>query len=135
MPEPFTEAELIAFLDEQLAPDRSAELERQVRQDDVLRQRLIDARGRSLAGLHTLGAIWRRRRLSCPDRETLTQFLAGKLDAEHANWIRFHLDDIACRICIAQIDDLRAIRESSESVQTRRTRWYQSSAGHLRKRS
>ncbi len=29
-----------------------------------------------------LGAIWRRQRLSCPDRSTLQAYVANQLDAE-----------------------------------------------------
>ncbi len=57
---PFSDAELAAFLDEALPPARCAQLEHDLRTDAELRNRLIEVRGRETAGLHTLGAIWRR---------------------------------------------------------------------------
>jgi hypothetical protein len=128
----FTDAEIAAFLDEALAPARSAELESALRVDDGLRQRLIAVRGRETAGLHTVGAIWRRRRLSCPDRSQLGQFVLGTLPDEHADYIQFHLQEIGCRYCEANLADLRAANEKTQAATQRRQKYFQTSAGYLK---
>ncbi|EMI53149.1 hypothetical protein [Rhodopirellula sallentina] len=128
----FSDAELLAFLDEQLGAKLSAAIESALRDDEALRTRLTQLRGQNLAGLHTIGAIWRQERLSCPDRETLRRFLLGELPADHAGYIRFHLSEIGCRVCNANHDDLnQAMRDEQDST-SRRRRMFQTSAGHLK---
>ncbi len=129
-----TDAELIAFLEEALPASQMAELETRCRDDNDLRRRLAVVRGREDAGLHTIGAIWRRHRLSCPDRETLGQFLLGVLEGEAADYLRFHLDAVGCRYCQANVADMQARQAEAVKVgQHRRTRYLQTSAGYLPK--
>ncbi|TWT92083.1 hypothetical protein [Stieleria varia] len=130
----FTDAELIAFLDEALLPERASELESLLRSDSSLRSRLIEVRGRENAGLHTIGAIWRRSRLSCPSRDELGQYLLGTLDDEPAEYIEFHLHQIGCRYCSANLDDLRSDQDAAAAASTRRRRYFQTSAGYLQGR-
>jgi hypothetical protein len=129
----FTDAELTAFLDEALTPGRSAELEHELRSNGVLRSRLLEIRGRESAGLHTIGAIWRRARLSCPTRSDLGQYVLGTLQAEASDYIRFHLDQIGCRYCQANLADLQAAVTADDQPAQRRTRYFQTSAGYLNK--
>ena len=85
------------------------------------------------AGIHSLGEIWRRHRVSCPGREQLGSFLLQVLPEDHANYIRFHLETTGCRVCQANLDDMRRQQEEAEEVAAfRRTRYFQSSAGYLR---
>ncbi|MEM6979566.1 MAG: hypothetical protein AAF539_07830 [Planctomycetota bacterium] len=132
MNEPFSDAELQAFLDESLTETRSVRLEESLRTDDELRQRLIAVRGRSLAGLHTIGGIWRRHRLSCPQRDVLSAFQKGQLDQEETQYVMFHLADVGCRICQAQLDDLASANTSEADRQSRRQRFSQSGIQQLR---
>lgn len=131
----FTDSELAAFLEEALVAARSAELEHRLRSDAGLRDRLLQVRGREHAGLHTLGAIWRRWRLSCPSRGELGQFLLGTLEPEPSEYVRFHMDETGCRYCQANLEDLQAAGEPGERSPGRRTRFFQTSAGYLRARS
>lgn len=128
----FTDAELNAFLDEALPPGRCSELEHELRSNAELRGRLVEVRGKETAGLHTLGAIWRRSRLSCPSRSELGQYVLGTLDAEAADYIRFHLATIGCRYCQANLADLQTSAQTSEPTQRRR-RYFQTSAGYLKR--
>jgi len=131
---PFTDAELAAFLDEALPATRCSELEHELRTDSKLRDRLVEVRGRESAGLHTIGAIWRRSRLSCPDRTELGQYALGTLEKESSDYIEFHLQMIGCRYCQANLADLQSASEaSSEQPQQRRRRYFQTSAGYLKK--
>lgn len=130
---PFSDAELTAFLDEALPAGRCSELEHELRTDSQLRDRLVEVRGRESAGLHTIGAIWRRARLSCPDRTTLGQYALGTLEKDAADYIEFHLRVIGCRYCQANLADLQAAAEASDQPQQRRRRYFQTSAGYLKK--
>ncbi|HBV63225.1 MAG TPA: hypothetical protein DEF45_09415 [Rhodopirellula sp.] len=129
----FSDAELSAFFDEALSPARCAELEYELRSNTQLRQRLIEVRGRESAGLHTLGAIWRRNRLSCPDRSELGQFVLGTLEIEQMDYIQFHLQKIGCRYCQANLADMDPADKTPEQAKTRRSRYFQTSAGYLKK--
>ena len=128
----FTDAELVAFLEEALSDERSVELESALRDNVELRERLIAVRGRETAGLHTLGAIWRRSRLSCPSREQLGQFLLGTLEDNDADYIRFHLETVQCRYCLANFNDLKSASQAEQHT-VRRRKYFQTSAGYLKK--
>lgn len=128
----FTDAELVAFLDEALSDDRATALESELRNNDDLRQRLITVRGRETAGLHTLGAIWRRSRLSCPSREALGQYVLEALSPDEAEYVDFHLNTVQCRYCSANLTDLQTSAQASDNS-VRRQKYFQTSAGYLKK--
>jgi hypothetical protein len=131
----FTDAELEAFLDESLPVERMAAIEEMLRHDSSLQQRLTAINGRRDAGVHSLGDIWRRHRLSCPSREQLGSYLLGVLPREHCEYIKFHVETVDCRYCAASITDLKAQQSAAEAeVTRRRQRYFQSSVGHLRKK-
>ena len=82
--------------------------------------------------MHTLGAIWRRHRIGCLSRDLLGSFLLGVLDPEQQDYIRFHVDQVGCRYCAANLADLQARqRETAAASHARRRRYFQSSAGYL----
>lgn len=129
----FTEHELEAFLDEALSPEEMARLEMALRSQPKLARALAEVRSRRDAGVHSLGEIWRRHRLSCPKRENLGSFLLGALDREHADYIHFHLETVGCRYCQANLQDLqRQQQETADNSARRRSKYFQSSAGYLR---
>jgi len=134
MPRDFTNAELEAYLDEALPVERMTAIEEALRQDAALQQRLAATNGRRDAGVHSVGEIWRRHRLSCPSREQLGSFLLGVLPADAADYVKFHVESIECRYCAASLEDLRAQQSAADVGQTqqRRQRYFQSSVGHLR---
>ena len=129
----FTDAELAAFLDEALPPGRCSQLEHELRTNTELRNRLTEVRGRETAGLHTLGAIWRRNRLSCPTRSELGQFVLGTLTAGASDYVRFHIERIGCRYCQANLADLQSSVQIDEQPKLRRQKYFQTSAGYLNK--
>jgi hypothetical protein len=131
----FSTTELEAFLDESLPAERMAAIEDALRKDDQLQRRLAEINGRRDAGVHSLGEIWRRHRLSCPSREQLGSYLLGVLPRELKAYITFHLESIECRYCQASIADLKAQQSAAEAeVAARRQKYFQSSVGHLRKK-
>lgn len=134
MSQSFTNAELEAFLDEALPTERMTAIEEALRNDEALLRRLTETNGRRDAGVHSLGEIWRRHRLSCPTREQLGSYLLGVLPTEAGDYVKFHLESVACRYCAASLEDLRGQQLASEAgtAQQRRRRYFQSSVGHLR---
>jgi hypothetical protein len=130
-----SQSDLEAYLDEALPVAEMARIEQALRDDAKLAERLAGINGRRDAGIHTVGEIWRRHRLTCPTREQLGSYLLRVGDADLAAFIRFHLEVSGCRTCQANLDDLKT-RQTDEpgSVDRRRKKYFQSSAGHLRKR-
>ena len=136
MNQQFSQADLEAYLDEGLSVAEASELEAQLRGDADLVKRLVAIHGRRDAGVHSLGEIWRRHRISCPDRETLGSYLLAVLEPEQQAYVRFHLETIGCRYCQANFDDLRERQCQADGTSSqRRHRYFQSSAGYLRRDS
>jgi hypothetical protein len=134
MSQEITDSDLEAYLEEALTPPQMANVEQALRARPDLLKRLSEINGRRDAGMHSLGEIWRRNRISCPTREQLGSYLLGVLDDEQMDYIRFHLETVACRLCHANLSDLeRRQAESNESVVVRRRKYFDSSAGYLRK--
>ncbi len=128
-----TDAELEAYLDEALTPEEMAAIEMELRGSTKLLKQLARIHSRRDAGVHSLGEIWRRHRVSCPAREQMGSFLLGVLDDAEADYIRFHLEVVACRVCHANLEDLRRRQaETNESMVVRRRKYFDSSAGYLR---
>jgi hypothetical protein len=129
----FTDAELAAFLDEDLPQERMASIEQALRDNPELGKRITSIVGQRDAGVHTVGAMWRRNRLSCPSREQLGSFLLEVLDASHMRYVRFHLESVGCRVCNASLADLRSAHaaDTEAEIATRRKKYFQSSAGYL----
>ena len=132
-----TNEELLAFLEEQLPAERMAEIEQALRGDKELQQRLAAVVHQHDPGAHSVGAIWRRRRLSCPSRSELGSYVLGASEPTRAEYIEFHLRVIGCRYCVANLEDLeqtageQAAGEQADVVTRRRQKFFQSSAGYL----
>lgn len=132
MARPLTESDLEAYLDEALTPAEMASVEAALRRSPELLQQLASINSRRDAGVHSLGEIWRRHRVSCPTREQLGSFLLEVLDEDEADYVRFHMDVVGCRLCLANLEDLRARHaESDEMMIVRRKKYFDSSAGYL----
>jgi hypothetical protein len=127
------QSDLEAYLDEALPPEEMARVELALRKDRELVRRLAAIHARRDAGVHTLGEIWRRHRLTCPTRDQLGNHLLGAMPREAADYVDFHLRVIGCRWCLASLTDLqRQQAETQEATQVRRRKFFQSSAGYLR---
>ncbi len=131
MAEEFTNTALEAYLDEDLPPAEMARIEKAARDDPRLSERLADINRRRNAGVHTLGEIWRRNRLTCARREQLGGFLLGTLDKQTTAYMKFHLEVIECRVCQANLDDLKTRRKQSDESVHRQKRYFESSVGYL----
>jgi hypothetical protein len=128
----FSDSDLEGYLDEALPVDEMGLVEQALRDDEGLLARLIEINRRRDAGSHSLGEIWRAHRLSCPPREQLGSYLLDVLDAETSNYIYFHISEIGCRLCEANLADMQKQQaESAGEVEKRRTRYFQSSVGYI----
>lgn len=127
-----TEAELEAYLDETLDPERASIVESQLAENPELLARLSHINGRRDAGIHTLGEIWRRNQLGVPTREDLGSYLLGVLEQEKQDYIDFRINVLKCPFTIANLNDLKNEQEKNDdSVEVRRSRYLQSSAGYF----
>ena len=128
----WTDEELLGYLDEMLAVEEMTVIESALRDSEPLRQRLASAAARD-DGLHAVGEIWRRSRLTCPSRSELGSYLLETTTAERFSYIEFHLQTVGCRYCLANLADIESRRESEAEpeVATRRGKFFQSSAGYL----
>ncbi len=134
MPESsFTDDELLAYLDEMLPVERMASAERALRDSESLRRRIANLARQKDQGVHSVGEIWRRRRLSCPTRSQLGGYLLGTLEDDRADYFQFHLQTIGCRYCDANLRDLEQAMRTTPETQRRRQKFFQSSAGYLQR--
>jgi hypothetical protein len=80
-----------------------------------------------------LGEIWRRQRLTCASRNELGSYLLGVLPAEEMAFVQFHLEEVGCRYCQANLADLQEQQAdiAATTATVRRRRYFQSSAGYL----
>lgn len=123
--------QLHAYLDDALSDAENARVEQALRDSEALRRALRAAMAERDRGEHSLGAIWRRERVTCPDRGKLGSFLLGVLDDDEQGYIAFHLDAVGCPYCQANRADLQQ-QEEAAAPDERRRRIFQSSAGLLR---
>jgi hypothetical protein len=123
---------LAGYLDDALSESETARIEQALRDSDALRQQLRQLIQERDRGEHTVGAIWRRYRLSCPSRDQLGSYVLGVLDDDLQDYIQFHLNTIGCAFCLANLADLQLQQqEANAQVQKRRKRYFQTSAGLL----
>jgi len=132
---PISDLDLLAFLDELLPGVRAAEIERQLRDSPALQQRAAILLRRRDQGGHTLGEIWRRHRLSCPTRGQMSDYLNGVAEPGFAAYLEFHIHEVGCAPCAANLDDLRRGQADPADRQKREKKFYDSSAGRLGKKS
>ncbi|MGL4553211.1 MAG: hypothetical protein ACRC33_18760 [Gemmataceae bacterium] len=122
---------LHAYLDDALCEADNARVEQGLRDSEPLRRALRSVMAERDRGEHSLGAIWRRERVTCPDRDKLGSFLLGVLDDDEQDYLGFHLDVVGCPFCQANRADLQHQAEAAAPA-ARRRRIFESSAGLLR---
>ena len=122
------------YLNDSLPDAELIAVEKAVRDNPAVRSLLLEVREEVDLGEHSLGAIWRRERLSCPTRGELGSYLLGGCDPGLEDYIQFHLNVIGCPECQANRDDLaQRNAEPDEPVRRRRKRIVESSLDPLRK--
>ena len=127
-----TREQLHAYLDDALTDAETARVEQALRDSEPLRGALRQAMQERDRGEHSLGAVWRRERLTCPTREQLGSYLLQVLDEGMQDYIDFHLHTVGCPYCVANLTDLQALqKEPPPRAKERRRRYFESSAGFL----
>ena len=128
-----TKETLRAFLHDTLPDEQAAEVEKQLRTQAELRDLFDLVRVEEDRGEHSIGAIWRRNHLSCPTRDQLGGYLLQALDEDLFEYIGFHMDEIGCSFCTANLEDLqRKQAEATGPARSRRKRIVSSSAEVLK---
>jgi hypothetical protein len=127
-----TREQLHAYLDDALSDAETARVEQALRDSELLRRSLRQAIQDRDRGEHSLSAVWRRERLTCPTREQMGSYLLQVLDDALQDYVRFHLETVGCPYCLANLADLQALQqEPAPRAKERRRRYFQSSAGIL----
>lgn len=136
MADAFSDAELEAYLDESLDPQRATELEGYLKEHPELIQKLAYINGRRDAGVHTLGEIWRRHQIGVPTRDTLRSYLDGRLPPGERDYIRFRIETLKCRFTLAHLADLQRqpTTEVPTEVKQRRAKIFESGEKLLARR-
>jgi hypothetical protein len=123
---------LAGYLDDALSESDIAKIEQELRNSDLLRQQLRTLLLERDRGEHSVGAIWRRHRLSCPPREQLGSYVLGVLEDDVQDYIQFHIKTVGCAYCMANLADLQLQQQNADDqVKKRRKRYFQTSAGLL----
>src|SRR5262249_44234837 len=79
--------QLNGYLDDALSDAETARVEDALRHSEPLRKQLRALMQERDRGEHSVGAVWRRHRLSCPNREHLGGYLMGILDSEFHDYV------------------------------------------------
>lgn len=123
---------LHGYLDDALSDGETAQVEQALRTSESLRGLLRAVMQERDRGEHSIGAIWRRQRLSCPSRDQLGSYLLQVLEPDVHEYVRFHLQTVGCPFCLANLADLQNLqKEPAPKAQARRRRFFESSAGFL----
>ncbi len=109
-----TNALLDAYIDDQLNEQEINRIEKALRDSPELQKRLETIIKDRDQGEHSVGAIWRREHLSCPNREELSSYGCSALDKKRMDYIKFHLEMIGCKACQANLDDLTSLNASGK---------------------
>ena len=130
-----TNNQLLAYFDEMLPVNEMAIVEQSLRDSKELQNRLVLLANSRDKGVHSVGEIWRQDRLSCPSRAQLGNYLLGMLDDSLSDYIQFHIETIGCRICSASLEDMKTTLDATPETKQRRQKFFESSAGHLKRLS
>lgn len=120
---------LVRYIRDQLPPGEAREIEEALRMQPGLRARLATLLEESPENETAPGTIWRESRLSCPTREQWGSYLLGVLDSSIVDYFRFHLEQVECPCCLANLEDLKELQHSSVQLRDRHDRIFRSSVG------
>ena len=133
----YSDDDLLAYLDDLLPAEGAAEIEKRLRSSEhaALRTRLeVLTRSRD-TGTHTIGEIWKRHHASCPSREDLGRYILEAMSDDESKFVEIHLQVTQCEVCQSNLDDLlqSTNQANAAAVATRRTKYFQSSVGRVKK--
>lgn len=91
------------------------------------------ALGEGLTDESMLSRLWESHRPSCPKRSTVGKWLMGTLEGDWNSYVEFHIEQLGCRFCQANREDLRGDVEPDAHTSSHQ-RIMQSSIGFFRTR-
>ena len=77
-----------------------------------------------------LTAAWESQRLSCPKRSTIGAYLLETLEPAWQDYVDFHLHQLGCHFCRANLEDLKR-QSAGDEQRTFRRRIMESTVGFL----
>jgi RNA polymerase sigma factor (sigma-70 family) len=92
----------------------------------------IDAASQSHLEDGLLTQVWEDYRLSCPKRSTIGAWMLGTLDKQWRDYTAFHVEELGCRFCQANLEDLKKQNEGRDEEKLK-SKIMQSTVGFLRK--
>src|SRR5438128_8542912 len=101
-----TREQLQGYLEDCLSEAETAQVEQALRDSEALQRMLRALMQERDRGEHSLGAIWRRERLTCPSREQLGSYLLQVLDKGSQDYLDFTLRTVRCAYCFAHLLEL-----------------------------
>jgi len=115
------------YLDESLDAEGMARIEKRLRQEPGLLERLDQIRTEQIdPAVHSVGMAWISGRLTCPARSEWTRHFSGVLEKSRSAYLQFHLEVVECPFCQANATDLRQResrrKDSSSSIADRSAR-------------
>ncbi|HEX8525104.1 MAG TPA: sigma-70 family RNA polymerase sigma factor [Tepidisphaeraceae bacterium] len=78
-----------------------------------------------------LTRVWEDLRPTCPKRSTLGRLMLGTLESPWRDYVQFHVNQLGCRYCQANLEDLK--KESAAQPTQLRQRIFNSTVGFLSK--
>ena len=76
--------------------------------------------------------LWQEQRFTCPKRSTIGSWRLGSLDKDWSDYVKFHIENLGCNICKANLDDLVNELEKKSEYETVRQKIFESSIGFLK---
>ena len=76
-----------------------------------------------------LTRVWEKIRPTCPKRSTIGRMVLGTLESPWREHVEFHLSELGCRFCNANLEDLK--RETAAEPTPVREKIFQSTVGFL----
>jgi hypothetical protein len=129
-----TKAMLRDYLHDALPDAEMASVEAALRSDAKTQALFNEVQQDLDRGEHSIGAIWRRERLSCPSRDQIGSYLLQALDEDLEEYIEFHLKTIGCPACQANLEDLEKKKaKADKATAARHSKIVNSSSPALKK--
>lgn len=123
------------YLNDALPDSEMAAVEAALRSEAKVQALFAQVQQELDRGEHSIGAIWRRERLSCPTRDQIGSFLLQALDEDLEIYIGFHLKVIGCPACQANLDDLEKKKAKADKPTAARHKKILNSSGPALKKA
>ena len=76
--------------------------------------------------------LWQEQRFTCPKRSTIGSWRLGSLDEQWSEYVKFHINQLGCNICLANLEDLDNELNKKTEYDTVCQRIFESSIGFFK---